>query len=57
MKHAKQAVSFRIKNNETGETACFASKQNTRNGKFVKRNNETRFVSYLPKYETKRVLL
>jgi hypothetical protein len=56
-KHAKRAVSFRIKNNETCETGCFAKHEILRNGQLVSRNDETRFASSFAKQEAKRVSL
>jgi hypothetical protein len=56
-KHAKWSVSFRIKNNETCETGCFAKHEISRNGQFVSRNNETRFASSFAKQKAKRVSL
>jgi hypothetical protein len=56
-KHAKWAVSFRIKNNETCETDCFAKHEISRNGQIVSRNNETRFASSFAKQKAKRVSL
>jgi hypothetical protein len=56
-KHAKLAVSFRIKNNETCKTGCFAKHEISRNGRLVSRNNETRFASIFAKQKAKRVSL
>jgi hypothetical protein len=54
---AKHAVSFRIKDNETCETGCFAKHEISRNGQFVSRNNKTRFESSFGKQKAKRVSL
>jgi hypothetical protein len=56
-KHAKRAVSFGNKNNETCETGCFAKHKILRNGRFVLRNKETRFASSFAKQKAKRVSL
>jgi hypothetical protein len=56
-KHAKRAVSFRIKNNETWETGCFAKHKISRNCQLVSQNNETRFASIFAKQKAKRVSL
>jgi hypothetical protein len=48
-KDAKRAVSFRIKNNETCETGCFAKHEISRNNQLVSRNNETSFASSFAK--------
>jgi hypothetical protein len=56
-KHAKWAVSFCIIKNETCKTGCFAKHEISRNGKFVSRNNETRFASSFVKQKVKRVSL
>jgi hypothetical protein len=56
-KHAKRAVSFRLKKNETCETACFASKRNFAKQQVCFAKHETCFVSCFAKYETKLVSL
>jgi hypothetical protein len=56
-KHAKRAVLFHIKNNETCETGRFAKQEILRNGQLVSRNNKTRFASRFGNYEAKRVSL
>jgi hypothetical protein len=56
-KHAKPAVSFRLKNNETCETACFASKQNFAKQQVCFAKHETCFVLCFAKYEMKLVSL
>jgi hypothetical protein len=56
-KHAKRAVSFRLKNNKTYETACFVSKRNFAKQQVCFAKHETCFVSCFPKYETKLVSL
>jgi hypothetical protein len=56
-KHSEWAVSFRIKNNETCKTGCFAKHEILRNGQLVSQNNETRFASSFAKQKAKRVLL
>jgi hypothetical protein len=44
-KHAKRAVSFRLKNNETYKTACFASQQNFAKQQVCFAKHETKQVS------------
>jgi hypothetical protein len=56
-KHVKRAVSFRLKNNETYETACFVSKRNFAKQQVCFTKHETCFVSCFAKYETKLVSL
>jgi hypothetical protein len=56
-KHSKRAVSFRLKNNETRETACFASKRNFAKQQVCFAKHETCFVLCFAKYETKLVSL
>jgi hypothetical protein len=56
-KHAKRAVSFRLKNNETYETACFTSQRNFAKLHVCFAKHETCFVSCFAKYETKLVSL
>jgi hypothetical protein len=56
-KHAKRAVSFRLRNNETCETACFASMRNFAKQQVCFAKHETCFVSCFAKYETKLVSL
>jgi hypothetical protein len=56
-KHTKWAVSFRITNNETCETGCFAKHEISRNGQFISRNNKTRFASSFAEQKAKQVSL
>jgi hypothetical protein len=56
-KHAKRAVLFRLKSNETYETACFASQRNFAKQPVCFAKHETCFVSCFAKYETKLVSL
>jgi hypothetical protein len=56
-KHAKQAVSFCLKNNETCEIACFASKQNFAKHQVCFAKHKTCFVLCFSKYKTKLVSL
>jgi hypothetical protein len=56
-KHAKRTVSFHFKNNETCETACFASKRKFAKQQVCFAKHETYFVSCFAKYETKLVSL
>jgi hypothetical protein len=57
IKHVKRAVSFRLKNNETYGTACFASQRNLAKQQVCFMKHETCFISCFAKYETKLVLL
>jgi hypothetical protein len=54
---AKRVVSFRLKNNETCETACFASKQNFAKQQVCFVKHETCLVLCFAKYESKLVSL
>jgi hypothetical protein len=56
-KYAKPTVSFCLKNNETCETACFASKRNFAKQQVCFAKHETCFVSCFAEYETKLVSL
>jgi hypothetical protein len=56
-KHAKRAVSFCLKNNETCETACFASMWNFAKQQVCFVKHETCFVSCFAKYKMKLVSL